>query len=279
MRLLFLLLWRNNFTLLFILLQSLCIFLLVQNSKFQHASVLNATNAVVTEVMESVSYVKEYIHLRENNENLSKENALLRTQLKSSFYNQDSLHTSISDSLHIQQYSFITAKVINNTVNYRNNYLTLNKGSLQGVREEMGVITGTGIVGIVKQVSPHYCTVMSVLHKDSRISAMIKRNSFFGSLVWDGIDPAIATLNEIDKTVPVRKGDTIVTTSYSSIFPAGIMLGTVVEARVKPGSNFHEIRVRLSSRFENLSFVYVIDNLLKNEQDALESKGNTEEGQ
>ena len=279
MRLLFQLLWRNNFTLLFILLQTTCIFLLVQNSKFQHASVLNSTNAVVTEVMEGVSYVKEYIHLRENNENLAKENAMLRSQLKSSLYSQDTLlRAPIADSIPIRQYSFITAKVINNSVNHRNNYLTLNKGSLAGIREEMGVITGSGIVGIVKQVSPHYCTVMSLLHKDARISAMIKRNSFFGSLVWDGSDPAIATLNEIDKTVPVQKGDTIVTTSYSSIFPPGILLGKVEEAKVKTGSNFHEIRVRLSSRFENLSYVYVIDNLLKSEQDTLELKSNTEEG-
>ena len=186
-------------------------------------------------------------------------------------YDVDSSRIVVNDSINFQQYKYITAKVINNSINHRNNYLTLNRGSLQGVKPEMGVITSKGIVGIVKQVSEHYCTVMSFLHKDTRISGMIKRNKFFGSLVWDGVDPAIATLNEIDKTVPVQKGDTIITTAYSAIFPAGIMLGTVVEAKLNPGSNFHQIRVRLSTRFDNLSYVNIVDNLMKNEQRELES--------
>lgn len=271
MRLLFLLLWRNNFTLFFILLQSFCIYLIINNNYYQHATILNATNSVVTEVMEGYSYVKEYIHLRENNENLAKENASLREMLNDAKYDVDSSRIVVNDSINFQQYKYITAKVINNSINHRNNYLTLNRGSLQGVKPEMGVITSKGIVGIVKQVSEHYCTVMSFLHKDTRISGMIKRNKFFGSLVWDGVDPAIATLNEIDKTVPVQKGDTIITTAYSAIFPAGIMLGTVVEAKLNPGSNFHQIRVRLSTRFDNLSYVNIVDNLMKNEQRELES--------
>lgn len=277
MRLLFLLLWRNNFTLLFLILQVFCIYLLVQNNKFQNASVLNATNAGVAKAMEGVSYVQEYVHLRENNENLATENAQLRTLLKDAAYDQDSTRILVNDSSQKQQYAYVTAKVINNSINRRNNYLTLNKGSMEGIRPEMGVITSSGVVGIVQQVSEHYCTVMSLLHNKTRISAMIQRNNFFGSLAWDGSDPSIATLNEIDKTVPVQKGDTIVTTSFSSIFPAGIMIGKVEEARLKPGSNFHEIRVKLATRFDNLSYVYIVDNLLKNEQRDLETKSETEE--
>ena len=271
MKLLFLLIWRNNFTLFFVLLQSFCIYLIINNSYYQHATVLNATNSVVTEVMEGYSYVKEYIHLRENNENLSRENSALRAMLNDSKYDTDSSRIDVSDSLNFQQYKFLNAKVINNSINHRNNYLTLNKGSLQGVKPEMGVITSNGIVGIVKQVSDHYCTVMSFLHKDTRISGMIKRNKFFGSLVWDGENPNVATLNEIDKTVPVQKGDTIITTAYSAIFPAGLLLGTVIEAKLNPGSNFHQIRVKLSTRFDNLSYVNIVDNLMKNEQRELES--------
>lgn len=270
MRLLFLLLWRNNFTLLFILLQSFCIYLLITNSYYQQATVLNASNSAVAKTMEGVNYVKEYIHLRENNEYLAQENAALRNQLRAAAYVSDTTHTLVADTARKQQYTYITAKVINNSVNHRSNYITLNRGSLQGVRPEMGVITSFGVVGIVKQVSPHYCTVISLLHKDTRISAMIKANGFFGSLVWDGDDPAVATLNEIDKTVPVHKGDTIITTTYSKIFPEGVLLGTVFEDKTKPGSSFHEIRVKLSTRFDNLNYVYIVDNLLKNEQQALE---------
>ena len=277
MRLLFLLLWRNNFTLFFILLQALCIYLIVRNNRFQQASVLNATNKVVTSTMESVNYVKEYIHLRDNNIALAEENARLRTQLNEARYDADSSQVAIKDSVTLQQYTYITAKVIDNSVNHRNNFITLNKGSLQGVKPEMGVITSNGIVGIVNHVSEHYCTVMSLLHKESNISAMIKRNKFFGSLQWEGGDPNYVFLNEIDKTVPVQKGDTIITTSFSATFPAGIMIGTVVNTSIEPGSPFYKIKVKLSMAFTNLSHVYIVQNLLRDEQLQLKSLNKAKE--
>lgn len=277
MRLLFLLLWRNNFTIVFFLLQGVCLYLLIENNKYQNATVLNATNAVVTKTTEGVSYIREYIHLRENNRFLAEENAKLRSQLKEAMFQNDTVRSQINDTLTKQQYTFITAKVINNSVNRRNNYLTLNKGRLQGIKPEMGVITSNGIAGIVKQVSDNYCTVMSLLHKDTRISAQLKSNNFFGSLVWNGENPLYASLNEIDKTVPVKVGDTIVTTSFSSIFPAGIMVGIVSSKELKKGSNFNDIRVKLSTRFENLTYVYVVDNLMKEEQRKLEEQSNTQD--
>ncbi len=270
MRALFILLWRNNFTLLFLFVESFCFYLLVQNNDFQNASMLNASNAMVGKTMEGVNYVKEYIHLKDNNIALAEENARLRNSLKEATYQNDTLTNIIRDTINRQQYSYITAKVINNSVNRRNNYLTLDKGSLQGIKPEMGVICSDGIVGIVKQVSPHFCTVMSLLHKDTRLSAKIKRNDFFGSLIWEGGSPFFASLKEIDKTVPVQKGDTINTTAFSSIFPAGIMIGRVTHSRVAAGSNFHDIEINLSTQFQKLSHVYVIDNILKDEQRTLE---------
>ena len=270
MRLLFLLLWRNNFTLLFALLLSFCFYLLVVNSKFQSASVLNASNAVVANVEGGVNYVKEYVNLKAYNEQLAKENTRLLNILNASVYNKLSKRDSVKDTLYVQQYIYINAKVINNSVNKRNNYITLDKGSMQGIKPEMGVITGSGLVGIIKQVSPHFCTVMSVLHKDTRISAKFKKNEFFGSLVWNGEDPHFATLKEIDKTVPVKKGDTIITTTFSAVYPSGIMVGTVESSELESGSNFHNIKVKLSTSFNNLNYVYIIDHLLKNEQHVLE---------
>lgn len=277
MRLLFLLLWRNNFTIVFFILQGVCVYLLIENNKYQNATVLNATNAVVTKTMEGVSYVREYIYLRENNQYLAEENARLRSMLKDASYQSDTVQTKVTDTIFKQQYTFITAKVINNTINRRNNYLTLNRGAAQGIRPEMGVITSNGVVGIVKQVSEHYCTVMSLLHKDARLSAQIERNNFFGSLIWDGMDPKFGSLNEIDKTVPVKVGDTIVTTSFSSLFPAGVMIGTISSTQLRKGSNFHDIKVRLSTSFDNLTYVYIVDNLLKNEQRQLEEQSNTQD--
>ncbi len=269
MRLLFLLLWKNNFTLLFVLLLSFCFYLMVQNSKFQQASILNASNTVAANTMQAVNYVKEYINLKSNNAQLARENAALYNMLRESRYGSAANIDTVKDTVFVQQYTYMTARVVNNSVNKRNNYLTLDKGSMHGVKPGDPVISSQGIVGKVKQVSPHFCTVMSVLHKDTRVSAKFKKNEFFGSLVWDGEDPSYATLKEIDKTVPVKKGDTIVTTSFS-FYPSGIMVGTVVESEVESGSNFHHIKVKLSASFLNLSHVYIIDHLLKNEQLGLE---------
>lgn len=244
--------------------------MLVRNNRFQQASFLNATNTVVTTAMEGVNYVREYVQLRENNMALANENARLRNELTSAVYDKDSTLITVNDTNTLQQYQYITARVINNAVHHRNNFITLNKGSLQGIKPEMGVIAPNGIVGIVNHVSEHYCTVMSLLHKETNVSAMISRNGFYGSLRWEGGDPHYVYLREIDKTVPVLKGDTVVTTAFSSIFPSGVMIGRVVEAKVEPGSPFFKIKVQLSMSFSNLSHVYIVNNLLKEEQQGLE---------
>lgn len=277
MKSLFLLLWRNNFTLVFLLLEAYCFYLLMQNNNFQNASMLNSANSAVAKTMEGVNYVREYIHLKDENASLAKDNASLRNSLKDALYENDTLLSTVSDSITHQQYTFISAKVIDNTVNRRNNYLTLNKGSMQGIKPEMGVICSDGIVGIVKQVSPHFCTVMSLLHKDARISAKIKRNDFFGSLIWEGESPFFASLKEIDKTVPVQKGDTIVTTPFSSIFPAGTMVGRVTDSRIAAGSNFHDIEVHLRTQFQRLTYVYIVNNILKEEQRKLEENNKNDD--
>ena len=178
----------------------------------------------------------------------------------------------VSDSLKHQQYSFIMAKVINNSITRRNNYLTLDKGSLLGVKPEMGVVTSQGVVGIVKNVSEHFCTVMSVLHKDTRIGARFKNNNYFGSLAWEGTDPKTAVLKDIAKHVIFKTGDTVVTTSYSAVFPENILIGTVQSSEIKPGENFYNIQIKLSTNFSNLTYVYVVNNIFKSEQREMESE-------
>ncbi len=250
----------------------LCGYLIVQNNNFQRASFVNSTNLVATKVNSAVSSVTEYINLGITNDALSRENAALKTLLPNVFYIDSAIRHVNSDTTIKQQYTFMTAKVINNSTNRRSNYLTLNRGSLQGVKPEMGVICPDGVVGIVKDVSDHYCTVISFLHKDSRYSARLKKTNFIGSLVWEGFDATHATLNDIEKHVKVTKGDTLITTSYSSIFPEGIMLGVVEKVNPSKGSTFQDISIRLSTPFGSVSYVYVIDNLLKDEQKALEGR-------
>jgi len=276
MRSLFLLLWRNNFLIIFLLLEGLSFYLLVQNNKFHNASVFNSANKVTARLYEGVSYVTEYIQLKTTNENLAHENAMLKKYLPESYYNNSFSKTLVRDTGVMQQYSYVTAKVINNSTNKRNNYLTLDKGSLHGIEPEMGVISSRGVIGIVKDVSPHFCTVMSVLHKDTRISTRLKKSPYFGSLEWDGTDPREATLTQITTSTRIAKGDTLMTTTYSSIFPQDIMVGTIRDFSVKPGESFYTIRVLLSADFGSLSYVYIVGNVLKREQLELEHKSTTE---
>jgi rod shape-determining protein MreC len=272
MKSLFLLIWRHNFTLLFLLLWTLCFYLIIRNNNFQQVSVFNSTNKAVASVMEVVNYVKEYINLKENNASLARENANLKSLMPEAWYDTRALRTLIEDTSRAQQYTYITARVVNNSVNRRNNYLTLDKGTLQGVQKDMGVISSAGVVGIVKDVSEHYCTVMSVLHKNTRISARFLNNGYFGSLVWEGADYRYGTLLEVARHVRFSTGDTLVTTRYSAIFPEGIMVGTVADSEIRTGDNFYRISVQLSTHFANLSHVYIVDNILKQEQQELESR-------
>ncbi|MBL0258881.1 MAG: rod shape-determining protein MreC [Bacteroidetes bacterium] len=270
MRNLFLFLWRYNFFIFFLVLEAFSGYLIVQNNNFQRASFINSTNTIAAEVNTMVSAVTQYINLRTTNDALSRQNASLRTIVPDVFYIDSVLKQLNVDSIHKQQYTFMAANVVNNSINRRNNYLTLNKGSLQGIHPEMGVVSAEGIVGIVKDVSEHYCSVLSFLHKDCKISARFKKNGYIGSMVWDGTDPTHGSLNDIAKHVKINLGDTIITSSFSAIFPEGIMIGTVDKVDPNSGDNFQEIEVKLSTSFANLTYVYIVSNLFKEEQRKLE---------
>lgn len=261
---------------LFIFLEVVAFILLVNSNNFQRATVLNSANEVVGNWYNMVNRSEDYLSLTEINDSLSAENELLKNELKSTFYNpkvdtgtyRDTL--MVNDTLRIKQYKYIIAKVINNSITKRNNYITLNQGSLHGIHKNMGVICSNGIVGIVKDVSPHYSTVISLLHKDIKISAQTKATKDFGSLVWDGYNPRKAQLIDIPNHVTIRRGDKVITTAFSSIFPEGIPIGVVTNAEIKTGDNFYTVDVQLSTPFEHLEYVYVIDNRMGAEQQRLE---------
>ncbi|MFM2207501.1 MAG: hypothetical protein RL213_1476 [Bacteroidota bacterium] len=272
MRNLLQLLWRYNFFLFFLLLEGFCIYLVARNSNFHHAGFVNSTNRFTAKINSVVSAATEYVNLRETNEALARQNAALKSLLPESFYMDSVDRQHVDDSVRFQQYEYITARVVNNSVNRRNNYLTLDRGSRHGVRPEMGVISAEGVVGIVKDVSEHYCSVLSFLHKDARISARVKKNGFIGSMVWDGYDPLYGSLKDIAKHVRLAKGDTIVTSSFSKIFPQDVPVGVIDRVNPNTGDNFQEVTVRLSVPFASLAHVYIVGNLLKEEQTALEAR-------
>lgn len=236
---------------------------------------VNSSNRVAASILESMHEVSEYLSLKETNISLSRENAELRSRLASNFYTLSVSDSSINDSLFLQQYTYMPARVVNSTINRRNNYLTLDKGSRHGIKPDMGVISSDGVVGIVKDVSEHYCTVMSLLHKNSRVSARFKKSNYFGSVVWNGEDSREAELLEVAKHVKFKKGDTLVTTVFSTVFPEGVPVGTVSGYELKNDANFFEIDLKLATDYARLTHVYIVKNLLKDEQRKLEMESTT----
>jgi len=227
---------------------------------------------MVGNIFTTVNNVNEYFHLKETNQKLAEENARLHNMSKEAFafYNK---HVYLKgDSAYHLQYQYVTAKIVNNSVNKRNNYLTLDIGSNMGIKPEMAVVTSDGIVGITKEVSHNYTSVLSVLNKDAKISAKIKKSNEYGSLSWEGGDYRFATLSDIPTHVKLQKGDTITTNSYSAIFPDNIMIGTIEKVYAKPGENFYTLTVKFSANLKNITHVYVINNLLKDEQKKLEEE-------
>jgi rod shape-determining protein MreC len=166
--------------------------------------------------------------------------------------------------------------VVNNSTNRRNNFITLDKGSKQGVQINMAVITSTGVVGQVKDVSENFCTVMSMLHSRTTISSKLKKDGSYGPLTWDGKDYSNATLSDIPTHVRLTKGDTIVTSAYSLTFPENIMIGTVESYERESGKYFYTVKVKLSTDFKKLTYVYIVNNMFKEEQEALEKKSESE---
>jgi len=263
---------RFHFFILFLLFESFSLFLLIQYNFYQKAGFITSSNIVTGNIYKTFRSFTEYLSLKKNNSVLLWENAKLHNSLKSSFKSDGSVTVKINDTIYHQQYEYIPVKVINNSINHQSNYITLSKGSLHGMKNEMAVISPRGIVGVIKNTSRNFSSVISLLNINFKVSGKIRKNGYFGSLSWDGKDYTIASLSEIPLHVKLSRGDTIVTSGYSVIFPEGVMIGTIYSFDKKSGNNFYEIKVKLSTDFKNLSDVYAVKNLLKSEQLKLESQ-------
>ena len=263
---------RFHFSILFVLIEILCLGLVVRSNNYQKTRFLNSSSVLCGSIYDSFHSFGEYLSLAETNQELAMENARLHNLLESLMLMQSDSIVVISDTLYKQQYVYRWAKVLNNSVNRQQNYILLNKGRKQGVLPEMGVVTTKGVVGVVQSVSDNYATVISLLNNQFRISAKIKKNDYFGSLSWDGKNYRKALLHEIPYHVDIHRGDTVVSSGYSAIFPEGVLIGTVSDFKRTSGGNFHEITVDLSVDFRSMSYVEVIGDLTKNERVELENR-------
>jgi rod shape-determining protein MreC len=258
-----------HFAIFFIIIEFISLSLVFQYNHYQKAKGVSLVQNISGYYHSKVFSITEYLNLRESNQRLAKENVRLNNILQQAYKADDIFFYKQDDTLNKQRYYLTSAKVINNSVNKKHNFITLNKGSEQGLTQDMAVISSDGVVGVIFDVSRYYATVISLLNTNLKISAKLKKNDYFGSLVWEGKDYRHAILNEIPYHVVIERGDTIVTSSYSAIFPEGILIGTIEDFKIK-GGNFYEIIVALSTDFKHLTYVSAVSNLKKEEQKELE---------
>lgn len=266
---------RYHFTLLFILLETLAIVLLIQNNNYQNTSFVRFTRNIKGKFYDQTVKVEQYLNLREKNKTLKEENVYLRNFIAKNMDAEVDTFKKKIDTSYNQQYYYIRATVLNNSINKQHNYLTLNKGSAAGVKPEMGVISSNGIVGVVRGVSEHFCSVISLLNSELSVSAKLKNSGYYGSFNWTGRDYRYGKLQDIPLHVQVSEGDSVITSGYSAIFPEGILVGFVEDYQEK-GGRFLELTVELSTDFKKLNNVYIVRNLLKEEQKQLENEFTTQ---
>ena len=250
----------------------LSLVLLFKDNPYQQSVYLTSANRVSAAVYNAFNRVTSYFYLHDINESLQERNAALEMELIELRNQMADMALATPDSLHqpaLKQYSFVMAQVISNSIAQPNNYITINRGYLDGVTPEMGVIDQNGVVGIVNVAGPHAARVISLLNPHMRLSCKLRNSGFYGSLVWDGRSPQFAVLEELPKHLNYHKGDTIVTSGYSAVFPEGIIVGTVDGLARGMSDSFVSLRIRLTTNFSQLSSVRVITNSMKEQIDAL----------
>jgi rod shape-determining protein MreC len=262
--------FKNSTRLLFLLLLITSLTLVIQSHSYHRSQVVNSANVVTGTVYEEVNEVKTYFSLKEQNDKLAQENARLRKIL---FNKKDSTSTLEKDSIKgYNKIDVIQSRVINNTYNTPENYLTINSGSLQGIKPDMGVVNSQGIVGIIEKTSPKYSTILSVLNVKSQINAKVKKTNHFGSLIWNAENAGYVQLIDIPRLASVKKGDTVVTGGRSTIFPENIPVGIIDKIYVDTKTNYYTLNVRLFNDMTNLNHVYVIINKESEEINKLEAE-------
>ncbi|MDR3189347.1 MAG: rod shape-determining protein MreC [Prevotellaceae bacterium] len=242
--------------LIFLLLEGIAVTLLLRSSYYQQTQMYGAVQVMQSRCFKLSSNLAAYLSLRDDNDKLQRENAMLRNMLDHYQHVDTSRTTMRVDANTGKLFSYMPAKVVSGSTNRQYNYLVLDVGRWDNVVPDMGVVTDNGVVGIIINTSEHYATVMSLLNRDFKISARIKTNGYLGTLMWDGFNYREAILTEVPQHVTVKVGDTIETSGYSAVFPEGIFIGTVASYEIKKG-NFHEIRVKLEADFKKLRYVNV----------------------
>ena len=274
MRNIFLFIRRYFVFLCFLLLQAVALYMLFNYNRFHRAAFLGIASEMTGGINTQVDKVDDYFHLRDENKRVHHMNDSLLNLLRSNFNTPDTNQRPVTDSMRVndstkevRRYLYRDAKVVYNSINDENNYLQLNRGSNQGIKDNMAVINSNGaVVGLIVNTSPNFSQVMSLLHTKSRIPAMLKKTNTAGTVRWDMKDYRFLTLEGVSRDVDVKKGDTVLTSPYSYNYPPSFIVGTIASIAVDKSSGFYELKVRTAANFNSLQQVFVVENLQRDEQ-------------
>lgn len=252
------------------------LFMLFNYNRYHHAVYSAAAGEVTGRISKQFNDVEYYFRLKKTNDSLVKANEILYNKLKQDFEMPDTVSNLAIDTIKVdtllkqRKYLYMPAKVVGNSVSQVNNYLQLHRGSQQGITPDLAVTDiNNSVVGTVIDVSNNYAVVMSLLHRQSNISAKLKKTGETGSIVWDGIEPNVVVLKDIPKEVKITKGDSIITSGFSDKFPYGLLIGTVKEILSDKTTGAYSIKVKTAANFYTLQYVYIINNLQKQEPQQL----------
>jgi len=262
---------KHYFYFLFLLLEVLSLVLVFNFNEYQNNALSQLSSNITGSVLTLSSNISEYFSLKRTNKILAEDNASLHSYLKGAFYRADTHSYYHRDTLYKLEYKYISAKVISNSTNKRNNFLMLNKGTLHGIENHSGVIIGNRIVGQIVSVSQHFCWVMSVLNKDTKISGKFRKNGQLVNIEWGGGTYRRGEVKEIPKHVVIEKGDTIITSGNSDVFPEGLIIGTIDDYTIAQDENFNNATLLFSTDFNSLSYVEVVIDMMRQEKDALKA--------
>jgi rod shape-determining protein MreC len=270
---------RKRHWALFLLLEVFSFALIYRNSAYQHSVMFSTANTAAASVVSVGGSVISYMSLREVNDALMEKNAylemeVLRLRSKLEELNaDDSLYKAYHpDSIANFPYAVTKAQVLDNSVSYISNYITINKGKADGIMPDMGVISAGGVTGIVSTVSEHYAVIIPILNPKFRLSCKVSGSNYFGSMSWNGRDTKYAQLDELPRHVEFNVGDTIVTSGFSAIFPEGLLVGTIHDFERQRDDNFYSLTIELSTDFHNLGNVMVIKNYHQQERRQIEKE-------
>jgi rod shape-determining protein MreC len=257
----------------FFILQMVALWFLFSYNRFHRAKFLGIANEVTGRINSQYNKVEDYFALREENKRVHRLNDSLLNLLPKNFSIRDSSIHLVQDSVyydtagHYRRYFSRPATVVYNTVSSQKNYIQINRGSSQGVKDNMAVVSSDGsVIGIVVSTSPNFSQIMSLLHVQNTVSASLKKSGDFGTADWDGKDPRYLQLKKIPKTADVKKGDTVLTSSVSYNFPPGYMVGTVADVKLDNTTGMYLLKIKTAANFYNLQQVHVIENIEREEQ-------------